>query len=143
MRHIAIVIVSAVCCIAFASYAASVGRFHVEVKNECGTTAEVVLKLDIYDLQERFYRIDPNQTITLWDSHDSREIRFRATLVDDDVIAWTGKQVQQKDSFFAYTDIPTFLLFGGRVDFVLCGRADDGDSVLPVRRGHEPRRTGR
>ena len=139
MRYAAIVIVSVACCIALASYAASVGRFHVEVTNECGTTANVVLLLDKYGRLERTpYRFDPNQTIVLWESHDSREIWFRAKLVNDDVVAWTGKQVQQKDNgFFAYTDKPTFLLFGGRVDFDLCGRAGLGDSVLPVRRERE------
>lgn len=138
MRYAAIAIVSVACCIALASYAASVGRFHVEVTNECGTTAEVVLKLDIYDLQERFYRIYPNQRIVLRRSHDSREIWFRASLVDDDVVAWTGEQVQQKtETFFAYTDRPTFPWGGGHVDFDLCGRAGRGDSVLPVWRDHE------
>ena len=138
MRHIAIVIVSVACCIALASYAASVGRFHVEVTNECGTTANVVLLLDKYDRRERSYRFDPSQRITLWNSHNSREIWFRATLVDDDVVAWTGKQVQRKtETFFAYTDRPTFGIFGGRVDFDLCGRAGLGDSVLPIRRERE------
>ena len=145
MKHVAIAIVSAACCIALASYAARVDRFlHVEVTNACGTTAEVVLLLDIYDRQERSYRLDPSQWTVLPDSHGSREILFRATLVDDDVVAWTGKQVHRKtDRLFAYTDIPSFWLFGGRVDFELCGPAGAGDSVLPVRRGHEPRRTGR
>ena len=135
MRHIAIVIVSVACCIALASYAAGVGRFHVEVTNECGTTAEVVLLLDIYDRQERSYRLDPSQWTVLPDSHDSREIWFRATLVDDDVVAWTGRQVRQAETggFFVYKDRPSFLFGGGHVDFDLCGRADHGDSVLPVR----------
>ena len=135
MKHVAIAIVWAACCIALASYAASVGRFHVEVTNECGTTAEVVLLLDIYGGRERYYRIDPDQTSFFRRSHSSREIWFRATLVDDNVVAWTGRQVRQAETggFFVYKDRPSFLFGGGHVDFNLCGRAGYGDSVLPVR----------